>query len=153
MDQDTHLDLDEVRRAIEGADVIGLYFPYFRKTLLLDARSSDVDGPMVRVVPMVRSAAERLETLRRLRPRFGRPRGVTLIPWPRFVASTKQLGVWQLMLERLAGAGEANAEVVLERCYRELMREEQAEFRRAVTGDGYHTLWERRPGAIRERDG
>src|SRR4051812_28678607 len=95
MDQDFHLDLDDVRRNIEAAEVVSLYFPYFRKTLLIDSRCSRVDPPMARVVDMVRSADERLEALRRLRPRFGRPKAITLIPWPRFVVSAKESGMWQ----------------------------------------------------------
>ncbi|MBI2761002.1 MAG: hypothetical protein HYX51_06210 [Chloroflexi bacterium] len=143
MDQDFHLDVDEVRRSIDAAEVIALYFPYFRKTLLLDTRSTRVDPPMARVVDMVRSAEERLETLRRLRPRFARPKAIILVPWPRFVSSVKQSGVWQIVVERLVSAGDPDAEVALERCYRELLREERAELRRAVTGDGYQTMWER----------
>jgi hypothetical protein len=141
MDQDSHIDLDEVRRGIESAEVIALYFPYFRRTLLLDTRSTPVDPPLVRVTEMVRSADERVKALRRMRPRFPRPRAITLIPWPRFVSSAKETGVWQLLVDRLTAAG--GAEVVLERCYRELLREERGEFCRAVTGEGYQTLWER----------
>jgi hypothetical protein len=142
MDQEPHIDVDEVRRNLERSEVIALFFPHFRKTLLLDIRTSDVDPPMARVVPMVRSAEERVAEVCRLRPRFARPGSITLIPWPRYVASIKRLGVWQLVVDRLTGAGATGAEVVLERCYRELLREERAEYIRAVTGEGYQTLWQ-----------
>lgn len=143
MDQEFHIDVDEVRLTLDRAEVISLFFPYFRKTLLLDTRRSRVDPPMVRVVPMVASSKERVESLRRLRPRFERPESIALISWPRFVASVKTLGVWQMIVERLTRAGGPQCEVALERCYRELVRQERAEFRRAVTGEGYQTLWQR----------
>jgi hypothetical protein len=143
MDQEFHIDVDEVRHNLERSEVIALFFPYFRKTLLLDTRCSRVDPPMARVVPMVRSAEERVAELCRLRPRFDRPGSITLIPWPRYVASIKGLGVWQLIVDRLTAAGDPNSEVVLERCYRELLREERAESVRAVRGEGYETVWER----------
>lgn len=143
MDQEFHVDVEEVRRSVEAAEVISLYFPYFRKTLLIDSRVSDVDPPMVRVVEMVRSADERLKELRRLRPRFGRPKAITLIPWPRFVTSVKTQGVWQILLDRLTASGGPALGTALERCYRELLREERAELRRAITGEGYRALWER----------
>lgn len=143
MDQEFHIDVDEVRRTLDRAEVVALYFPYFRKTLLLDRRHSPADPPLARVVPMVNSAQERLESLRRLRPRFGRPESLALIPWPRSVASAKRLGVWQMVVERFVAAGGQQCEVVLERCYRQLLREERLEFRRAVAGEGYQTLWQR----------
>lgn len=142
MDQEFHVDVDEVRRRVGQADVIGLYFPYFGKTLLLDTRRSAFDEPLVRVVPMVASAQERLDAIARIRPRLGRPESLLLIPWPRFVASTKASGIWQILVERLCMA-DARAEVGMERCYRELLHEERAELRRAVLGQGYRSLWTR----------
>lgn len=143
MDQEFQIDLDEARRTIERTEVIGLFFPIFRQTLLLDTRRGDVDAPMARVVPMVQSADERLRHLRQMRPRLGRPRSMALIPWPRRVASVKTTGIWQMIVDRLLAAGLADAEVTLERCYRELLRTEQTEFRNAVSGEGYRTVWSR----------
>lgn len=151
MDQGFHIDVDEVRRALDRADVIALFFPFMRKTLLLDTRRSRVDPPMVRVVGMVNSAEERIRSLQRLRPRFDRPEAIALIPWPGYVASIKSLRVWDLIVERLAAAGGQQCEVQLERCYRELVRLERAEFRRAILGKGYRTLWQR-PAASRADD-
>lgn len=141
LEQEFHVDLDELRRNVDRAEVISLFFPYLRRTLLLDMRCTSVDPPLAQVVPMVASSEERVESLRRLRPRFDRPERMILIPWPRYVASVKALGVWQVMTERLTGAGGSACEVSMERCYRELLREERAEFRRAITGEGYRTLW------------
>jgi hypothetical protein len=143
MEQEYPVDLDELRRTIDRADVIALFFPYFHKTLLLDTRATRVDPPMARVVPMVRTAQERMEELRRLRPRFDRPRALALIGWPRSVASVKALGVWAALVERFAAAGSDGCEATLERCYRALVREERAELRRAVRGEGYRTVWHR----------
>ena len=142
MEQEYHVDVDEVRRTLDRADVVTLYFPYFRKTLLVDTRTSDVDPPRARVVEMVGSAGERVASLRRLRPRFDRPEALALIPWPRSVRSVKQLGVWQLLIDRMDAAGARGSDLMLERCYRELVREERAEYRRAVVGDGYRTVWQ-----------
>jgi hypothetical protein len=129
MDQEFHIDVEEVRLNLSRSEVVALFFPTFHKTLLLDLRSNATDQPMAVVVPMVRSADERVAELARLRPRFGRPRSLSLIPWPRYVTSVKRLGVWQLVIDRLTEAGATNAEVMLERCYRELLRAERAERR------------------------
>src|SRR5262249_45682795 len=36
MDQDFQLDLDELRRRLQQAEVVGFYFPFLRRTLLAD---------------------------------------------------------------------------------------------------------------------
>ncbi|MER3419151.1 MAG: hypothetical protein C4290_00890 [Chloroflexota bacterium] len=143
MEQDFSLDLDDVRQNFEAADVIALYFPLLRCTLLVDTRSSVLDPPMAKVVPMVRSVKERVEAMHRLRPRFGPPEAIALLAWPRYVAGVKAAGVWQLLSDRLLAAGADNAELMLERCYRYLLGAERAEFQRAIRGEGYRTLWQR----------
>ncbi len=143
MEQDFSPDLDDVRQNFEAADVIALYFPLLRRTLLVDTRSSVLDPPLAKVVPMARSVEERVEAVRRLRPRFGRPDALALLAWPRHVSGVKAAGVWQLLTDRLMAAGVDSAELVLERCYRELLNAERAEFRRAIRGEGYRTLWQR----------
>ncbi len=70
MDSDYQLDLSEVRRHLDHTQVVGFFFPFLRRTLLIDTRTSDVDGPLVIVTPMVNSVEERIRSLRRLRPRF-----------------------------------------------------------------------------------
>lgn len=143
MEPEFNLDLDEVRRGIDAAEVISLFFPYFRKTLLLDARSNGTEGPAAWVVDMVANSDERLESLRRLRPNFEPPRALTLVPWPRFVASVKASGVWDILLDRAGRDAAHQIEPMLERCYRELLREEREEYRRAIAGIGYQTVWQR----------
>jgi hypothetical protein len=147
MDQEFQADLDGIRHSVEHAEVIALYFPTFRRTLLLDTRHSPVDPPLIRVMPMVANARERVESVRRLRPRLGAIESLALIPWLRSVAALKALGVWTCMVDRLVQAGGPPCEVALERCYRQLVREERAEHHRAVTGEGYETIWQRSPAA------
>lgn len=143
MEQEFPVDIDEIRLSVERAEAVAIFFPYVRKTLLLDTRHTVLDPPVVRVMPMVASARDRMESVRRMRPRLGPLESLAFIPWARSVASVKELGVWQLIVDRMAGAAGRGYEVALERCYRELLREERCERRRAVTGEGYETLWER----------
>ena len=105
MDGDFRIDVDEVFRNIDGADVISIYFPLLRKTLLIDTRFSEEDPPMVRVMPMVRTVEERRRALRRLRPQFSRPREIAIVPWPKYVDSLVHLGVWQRVLDRILHLG------------------------------------------------
>lgn len=147
MDNEFRLDLSEVIRNLQSAEVVSIYFSLMRKTLLIDARCNDLDGPMVRIVPMVDTVEERLASLQQLRPRFPRPESITLLPWPKYVASLKRLGVWDGLTQRFRDAGQAETVRQLESLYRDLEAMESQEIRRAITGERYETLWQQGPGA------
>lgn len=143
MDSDFQLDLDEVRRHLQETEVVGFYFPFLRRTLLADLRTSAVDGPFVGVVPMAKDMEDRVRSLKKLRPRFPRPASIMLVPWPRWVASLERLGVLQMLEDKL---GELGGDAVRERCrvaIGELQQAERAQIRSAVTGEGYETIWSR----------
>lgn len=140
-------DIKDVLRSIAHADVITMYFPSFRKTLLFDARTNEKDGPMVKVVDMVTSSDERFRSLKRLRPRFGRPDSLVLIPWPRNIDSLTRLGVLQEIIDRCKRLGDASADETCQNAYKELIELEHTEKIKAVLGEGYETIWQRDAGA------
>ncbi len=144
LDSDYRIDVSEVNRNIDVADVIALYFPLLRKTLLMDMRTNDVDGPMIRVVPMANTPEERFQSLLKMRPRFGRPESITIIPWPKYAASLVELGIWDRIVRRYADTGSAESVRECERCHAELVKLEREELHRAITGDQYETLWGQR---------
>ena len=142
MDNGVEVDLDAITKNIDEAEVVSLYFPVLGKSLLIDNRASEHVGPMVRVVPMTENSAERLRSLRRLRPQLPRPKSLTLIPWTRRVDSLTGLGVWEHILVRFdthAGGDSYRAEA--ERCLVTLRALERSELHRAITGEQYRTLW------------
>jgi len=143
MDQEFRIDLAEVRQSVMRAEVITVHFPYFRETLVLDTRTSATEGPLLRIRPSVDSVDERIKDIKSLRPRFGRPESITYIPWPKFVASLKESGVWDVIVDRMVMAGGASLEVELERLYKRLRKEEWNEYRKAIAGKGYKVVWER----------
>ena len=78
------------RRVIQNvseAEVMSVFFPTFRRALIIDTRSNESVGPFVRLMPMARSPQDRMRSIRRLRPQFPRPANLTLIPWQRYVDS------------------------------------------------------------------
>jgi hypothetical protein len=159
MDSDFQIDISEVNRAIDAGELIALYFPLLRRTLLMDTRSNDLDGPLIKVVPMASSPEERFRTLRQLRPRFPRPDSITIIPWAKYVASLDRLGVWEHIVRRFAEAGDPALVRQCQTCFRELADAERTEIRRAIRGENYETLWpaeneanEAPKGELPERD-
>lgn len=141
MDEDLSFNLDEVLKSIDKAEVISLFFPKFRKSMIIDTRSNDTDGPMVRIMPMVASPQERMRNIRRLRPSFPRLRDLTLLAWPRYVESLVNLGVWDRILARLRDLGHEDAVASCEELFSELKRLEKAELAAVVQGENYHTIW------------
>ena len=144
MDQEFRIDLTEVRQSVGRAEVVTVHFPYFRETLLLDTRKSATEPPLAKIRPSVSSVDERIKDIRSLRPRFGRPESITYIPWPKYVFSLKESGVWDVVVDRMVMAGGAPMEAELERLYRKLRADEWNEYRAAIAGKGYKAVWERR---------
>ena len=141
LDTEYRIDVSEVNRNIDVADVIALYFPLLRKTLLMDARTSEVDGAMIRVVPMANTPEERFQSLLKMRPRFRKPESITIIPWPKYVPSLVELGIWDHIVRRFAETGSSEIVRECERCYNELVKLEREEIARAITGENYETMW------------
>src|SRR5690606_9109305 len=109
--------------------------------LLLDFRSSEVDGPFVRVVQPVRSIDERYRALKQLRPRFALPDRIVAIWWPRFASSLRSTGVWADVMQRVSESGHVDAVRAAEDALDELIRLEAQAQRDAVRGEGFRTMW------------
>ena len=140
-DDDFEHDLDEVKRNIDGAEVMSVFFPNLRRSVVIDTRTNERDGPMVRIMPMVASPQERL---RSLRPAFPRVHTLALIPWPRYVESLVNLGVWERIVNRFEEAGQSEAVAACEVVLEELRAVEKSEMASMVLGENYHTIWSAR---------
>ena len=134
-------DLDEALRKIDSAEGMSLFFPTFRKAVVIDTRHDDVEGPMVRILPMAASPQERLRSIRRLRSNFPRLNSLALIPWTRYVDSLVTLGVWDRIVRRFDDQGFVEAVNACGEILEELRRLERAELTSAVLGKNYHTIW------------
>ena len=134
-------DIDRVRQNISEAEVMSVFFPTFRRALVIDTRSNEEVGPLVQMMPMARSPQDRMRSIRRMRPSLPRPSNLTLIPWQRYVGSLVESGVWDQILDRVGESGDGEALTACDNALAELRRMERAELVAAITGDNYHTLW------------
>jgi hypothetical protein len=141
---DYGLDLDEVSRVIDAAEVLVVRFAILDKRLLIDARTNETDGPLIAVVPRAQSVEDRFKSLKKLRPLFPLPEKIMSFMWPRHIDTMKASGVWDKIESRLVSLG---GEPMMERCadaYRELSHQERLEVLSAIKGgEGYQSLWER----------
>lgn len=144
MNSDFMFEIEGMLNSIDESDAISIFFPTFRKALVVDPRSNANDGPLVRIMPMAASPQERLRTLRRLRPGFPRVRNLAVIPWMRYVDSLVSLGLWERLLGRLERAGEHDAMQECEKALNQLRDMERVEHMNAVSGKNYRTIWSAR---------
>ena len=143
MDGDFRLDIDDIARKVNTSEVLLIYFPLFRKTLLVDTRFNDDCSPFIAVVPMAHSIEDRLRSLRRLRPLLGRPKGVSLVAWTRYAESLVRLGIWEILIQRFVDSGHKDLVIECEEALREIYTMELEEISSVIRGDNYHTLWSR----------
>lgn len=141
MNSDFMFDIDGMLKSIDSADVISIFFPSFRKALVVDPRSNERHGVLVQIAPMAASPQERLRLIRRQRPGLPRVRNLAVIPWTRYVDSLVRLGLWDKLIERLESAGEDDAIVECEQAFIELRNMERDEHVNAIVGKNYHTIW------------
>ncbi len=143
MDNDYALNLDEIFRTIETADVLRVRFLLINKRVLFDIRFNELDGPLIRVVSRSGSSEESFRNLKRLRPRFPLPDKMTAIWWPKYVSSLVSTGVWQAIINRIAESGYSESVSQCETIFRELQSLERQEIRNAISGEGFQTIWQR----------
>ena len=140
------LDIDEMGRVIDEAGVLIIRFRVIAQRLLIDARLTDDDPPMIRLVPPVSSAEERYRNLQELRPTLPLPEQITVLNWPRYVEVMREAGLWQRIEQRMGDLGGAD---LVRRCgevFEQVRSAERAEVVAAILGgEGFESLWERTP--------
>lgn len=141
---DYGLDLDEVARVIAAAEVLVVRFAILDKRLLIDARTSETEGPVIAVVPKASSVEERFKALKKLRPRMPLPEKIMSFMWPRQMETFRDSGLWGKIEGRMVSLGGEQMLEVCKAVFEELEREEKAEVVAAIRGsETYQSLWER----------
>lgn len=143
LDTEFPVNLGQVSRVVDEAEVFVFGFLLFAERLLVDARASLEEGPLVAVVAGVSSTDERYESLRRLRPSFPMPEKFVFLVWPRSVSSLETLSVWARLLKRLEPSGPQTAETC-RNVLAELQRLEKEQVAAAIKGQGFRSIWERK---------
>lgn len=138
------VDLDEVRRVVENADVFTVGFRTFPDRLIVDTRSHDDISPMIRVVEPVATVEERFFWLGKERPAFGVPERFTFFIWPHSIRFFEESGLGDIVRQRVYAVDSDCGPQMAEAMTRLVTLERKAEFD-AITGHNYHTLWERTP--------
>ncbi len=135
--------VDGVFKFVENAEVMAVFFPKFGQSIVIDVRAKEGEPPLVKVVPMARSIADRLRTIKRMRPALPRPQDILAVPWVGYVGALKTSGLWAKVVARIEATGYAEAVEESEKAFDELIRLERRELAQLIGGEQYETLWAR----------
>lgn len=144
MSDEYGVDLDEVFKVIDSADVLVVRFHILQKRLLIDFRAKPGVGPLVALVPRAESVEDRFRSIKKMRPDFPFPERVMSFHWPRSVPVMEGAGVWQRIVDRASARGDDETTEMCGRVMEQMLREERREVMGAIVGsEQYQTLWER----------
>ncbi len=133
------IDLDDVGRVVEHADVFTIGFRLFPERLLVDTRIRGDHGVLIRLVEPASSIQERFFTLGRLRPDFGPPERFMFFLWPHSVGFLRASGTWRHIGARAERDPHGRAQ--LEEAWASLVRLEREAEIAAIGGENCHTIW------------
>ncbi len=143
MDHRFEVDLSGLKRSLSTTDHVLMRFQPFPQRLFIDFRSSAERGPGACVLPQASTLAERLASVESARPGLPPLKQLRVFIWPLRVRSLDRLGLHDVVRARFAALDALEAIPELNEAQEELLRLEREELRRAITGDGYRTLWTR----------
>jgi hypothetical protein len=144
MSDEFGVDIDEVFKVIDTAEVLIVRFHIIDKRLMVDFRTKSGVAPFIEIVNKAESVEDRFRSIKKLRPQFPFPEKVMSFHWPRSMPVMLASGVWQHLADRLGAMG---GDDTTEQCglvLDQLILEERREVAGAISGaKHYQTLWER----------
>lgn len=145
MDSDSYFDIDReaLARSIATADHLLFRFATIESRLFVDFRAEGNADPGIHVLPPVKSLAKRVTSIRRARPELPLPERLYVVGVPARVRGLERIGAIEAIRNRLAQLDAFDQLTELDLAYEQLLAFEREEIRRAITGEGYRTLWSR----------
>ena len=137
------IDLESFNKTQRESDLLVFNFIAFPDRLLIDPRSTEIDGPLVAIVAPLATPQERFAWLGRHRPGFGPPEGFAFVPWPHSVRMLRDADLLAPMRDRLALVSN-EASSALETVLNKLAIREVQGMRDIIRGnDEWRALWPR----------
>ena len=99
------IDLDEVRRVIDSAEVLVVRFSTTTGDCSSIAERTRQMGRSIASVPPVASAEERFKALKQMRPRFRSPERILTSSGHGTLVRLAESGIWEYMARRVVALG------------------------------------------------
>ncbi len=135
------IDLEEVGKVVEGCDVFTIGFRMFPERVIIDARETEDQAPLVQVVEPVTSVEERFHWLGRERPAFGVPERFSFFVWPHSMEFLESSGLARRIRDQLGASERPEVARMIDKALAELQQLERRSVQQALAGEGYHALW------------
>ena len=138
------VDLDEVLRVIDTAEVLVVRLHLVEERLLVDFRTKPGSAPLITIVARAQSIEDRFRSIKKLRPSFPFPEKVMSFHWPRTMPVLLASGVWQHLADRITSIGGTESMEACAKVMELLLAKERVEVQAAIRGaEHYQTLWQR----------
>ena len=132
---------EEIIKSLKKTDVISIFFPYIKKTILIDKRSTSDEGSVILLTDIARTPRERILSLETLRPNFPAIENILLIPWTRYVISLKDSGVWKAICDTLEESTTKSDST--DKIFEQLTQLEKRSLINVINGSEFKTIWTR----------
>jgi hypothetical protein len=139
------VDVDEISKLVNSADVFTVGFATFPERLIVDTRSNDRETPMVQVVEPARSARDRMVWLSRRRPSLGAPQSFSFFAWPHSPNFMVQSGIWDRVRRRVNADSEFEVGVQCDLAMKQLLNLDRQATLALLKGEHCLTLWPPQP--------
>jgi|TARA_B100001750_G_C15501464_1_gene597465 hypothetical protein len=133
--------LNDILENVKTSEVTSIFFPYLRKSILIDLRSNDSDGPAVILTDMVSTPQERIRSLKQLRPNFPEIEKMIIIPWFRYVDTLITSGIWNALIERTTDVTLKDNDIDSAIIITKLKKIENTHLSEAIMGHKFQTIW------------
>jgi hypothetical protein len=131
---------EDIISSLQRSDVISVFFPYIKKTILIDKRTSHNEDPIILLTDMVRTPRERVQSLQNLRPNFPIIENILLIPWTRYISTLKDSGVWDAICDLIECPTNKMAPTT-SNIFNQLLKLEKKSLAEVIKGSSFTSLW------------
>ena len=135
--------LEDVEQTILAPDVVSIFFPFLGKSIIIDSRTNETDGPIILLTNMVKAPEERVASIRQMRPSFHKIEEIVLIPWVRYVKTLQSSGIWGKIVDKMHELGHEKAHTNAVQILDALEKLERDYLTAVVTGPYWETPWKK----------
>ncbi|MFL2756778.1 MAG: hypothetical protein ACJ0BE_05930 [Dehalococcoidia bacterium] len=132
---------EEILVSLKNSEVISIFFPYLKKTILIDKRTTGNENSTILLTDMVRTPRERVRSLQKLRPNLPDIENILLIPWTRYIISLKESGVWNVIYETLNENLIEEEHQLIDEIFKQLLILEKRSLIEVIRGTSFETVW------------
>ena len=133
--------LEDANRTILSSKLVSIFFPFLGKSVIVDSRINNTDGPVIFLTEMVKTPEERMASLMQIRPNFPKIEEIVLIPWVRYVMTLESSGIWENIVNKLEKLGHENIHSNADEILKSIIELEKKYLMAVIEGPYWETLW------------